>query len=76
MEKCRNYNFAEWTRRRALPPEAGMIRSVGKKHNTICIDFSDDFAMSGNLSGTGGLRKCIENNAVFRWLDLRGGAAA
>lgn len=47
-----------------------------KKHNTICIDFSDDFAMSGNLSGTGGLRKCIENNAVFRWLDLRGGAAA
>ena len=39
------------------------------------IDFSDDFAMSGNMSGTGGLRKCIENNAVFRWLDLRGGAA-
>jgi len=29
MEKCRNYNFAEWTRRRALPPETGMIRSVG-----------------------------------------------
>lgn len=29
--KCRNYNFAEWTRRRALPPEAGMIRSVGTK---------------------------------------------
>lgn len=50
--------------------------SGNKKHNTICIDFSDDFAMSGNLSGTGGLRKCIENNAVFRWLDLRGGAAA
>lgn len=47
-----------------------------KKHNTICIDFSDDFAMSGNLSRTDGLQKCIENNAVFRWLDLRGGAAA
>ena len=30
--KCRNYNFAEWTRRRALPPEAGMIRSVGTKN--------------------------------------------
>lgn len=75
MKKCRNYNFAEWTRRRALPPEAGMIRSVGTI-NTICIDFSDDFAMSGNLSGTGCLRKCIENNEVFRWLDLRGGAAA
>ena len=73
MEKCRNYDFVGWPRRRALPPEAGMIRSVGTKN---IIDSSDDFAMSGNLSGTGGLRKCIENNAVFRWLDLRGGAAA
>ena len=27
--KCRNYDFVGWPRRRALPPETGMIRSVG-----------------------------------------------
>ena len=30
--KMQKFNFAEWTRRRALPPEAGMIRSVGTKN--------------------------------------------
>ena len=32
MEKCRNYDFVGWPSRRALPPEAGMIRSVGTKN--------------------------------------------
>ena len=48
--------------------------SGNKKHNTICIDFSDDFARRGDLNRTGGLWKFVENNEISRWIGLQKGA--
>ena len=43
-----------------------------KEYNTIRIDL----VMSGDLSRTGGLWECRENNAISRWIGLREGVIA